>query len=102
VYPAEGNVRDVQGRATAELDTQRPVGFADIVAKVKPAVISVRVKVSGSAKPALSQDKGDDEEQQIPVQPETQPSSCYVPRMSSTGLVEIRTRPSATLPIIRR
>jgi serine protease Do len=29
---------------------QRPVGFADIVEKVKPAVISVRVKVDGGAK----------------------------------------------------
>ena len=28
---------------------QRPVGFADIVEKVKPAVISVRVKVAGGA-----------------------------------------------------
>src|SRR6516164_5571194 len=37
----------------AETGTQRPVGFADIVAKVKPAVISVRVKVSGSAEPAV-------------------------------------------------
>ena len=54
----------------AESDTQRPIGFADIVAKVKPAVISVRVEVSGSAKPALSQDEGDDdEEQQSPVRP---------------------------------
>jgi serine protease Do len=53
----------------AELGTQRPVGFAEIVAKVKPAVISVRVKVSGSAEPASSQDEGDDEEQQAPVRP---------------------------------
>jgi serine protease Do len=53
----------------AELDTQRPVGFADIVAKVKPAVISVRVKMSGSAEPVFSQDDGDDEEQQAPIQP---------------------------------
>jgi serine protease Do len=53
----------------AESDMQRPVGFADIVAKVKPAVISVRVEVSGSAKPALSQDEGDDDEQQSPVRP---------------------------------
>jgi len=53
----------------AEFDMQRPAGFADVVAKVKPAVISVRVKVSRSAEPALSQDEGDDEEQQIPVQP---------------------------------
>src|SRR5262245_43210068 len=29
---------------------QRPVGFADIVEKVKPAVISVRVKVDAGAK----------------------------------------------------
>ncbi|MEA2880025.1 MAG: serine protease Do [Hyphomicrobiales bacterium] len=30
--------------------TQRPVGFADIVEKVKPSVISVRVKVDGGAR----------------------------------------------------
>src|SRR5690348_17342656 len=53
----------------AESETQRPTGFADIVAKVKPAVISVRVEVSGSASPALSQDEGDDDEQQSPVRP---------------------------------
>jgi serine protease Do len=53
----------------AEFGMQRPAGFADIVAKVKPAVISVRVKVSGSAEPALSPDERDDGEQQIPVQP---------------------------------
>jgi serine protease Do len=34
--------------------TQRPVGFADIVEKVKPAVISVRVKVEGGARTGLS------------------------------------------------
>src|SRR5215471_13975624 len=53
----------------AESGMQRPVGFADIVAKVKPAVISVRVKVSGSAEPAVMQDNREDYEQQIPVQP---------------------------------
>ena len=31
-------------------DLQRPVGFADLVEKVKPAVISVRVKVNSGAK----------------------------------------------------
>jgi serine protease Do len=35
---------------------QRPVGFADIVEKVKPAVISVRVKMNGG--PQLSSDEG--------------------------------------------
>jgi serine protease Do len=36
---------------------QRPVGFADIVAKVKPAVISVRVKIDRPAGPSLSEDE---------------------------------------------
>jgi serine protease Do len=53
----------------AEFGMQRPVGFADIVAKVKPAVISVRVKVSGAAEPAMLGDNSNDGEQQIPVQP---------------------------------
>jgi serine protease Do len=61
-------VRSVPANA-AEFGMPRPVGFADIVAKVKPAVISVRVKVSGSGEPALLQDNRDDDDQQIPVQP---------------------------------
>jgi len=39
---------------------QHPTGFADIVAKVKPAVISVRVKIPASAAPAMMQDNGDE------------------------------------------
>src|SRR5262245_5782343 len=40
--------------------TTGPAGFADIVAKVKPAVISVRVKVDqGSKLSGLSRDDGD-------------------------------------------
>jgi len=35
---------------------QRPIGFADIVEKVKPAVISVRVKIDRPASPDLSDD----------------------------------------------
>jgi serine protease Do len=35
---------------------QRPVGFADIVEKVKPAVISVRVKIDRPAESSLSDD----------------------------------------------
>src|SRR5690348_7723389 len=37
------------GAAWAQ-SVQRPVGFADIVEKVKPAVISVRVKVDAGAR----------------------------------------------------
>jgi serine protease Do len=36
---------------------QHPVGFADIVAKVKPAVISVRVKIDRPAQSSLSNDE---------------------------------------------
>src|SRR5690242_12043763 len=36
---------------------QRPIGFADIVEKVKPAVISVRVKIDQPAQPGLSDDE---------------------------------------------
>jgi serine protease Do len=36
---------------------QHPVGFADIVAKVKPAVISVRVKIDRPASSSLSEDE---------------------------------------------
>ncbi len=53
--------------SAAEQAMQHPVGFADIVAKVKPAVISVRVKIPASAEPALLQQNRDDE--QVPVQP---------------------------------
>src|SRR6185437_3263742 len=47
----------------AQQITQKPVGFADIVEKVKPAVISVRVKME---RPAASHS---DDEQQIPFPP---------------------------------
>jgi serine protease Do len=54
--------------AAADAVMQHPVGFADIVAKVKPAVISVRVKIPASAEPALLQQNRDDDEQ-VPMQP---------------------------------
>jgi len=37
--------------------SQHPVGFADIVAKVKPAVISVRVKMEREVTPGMSSDE---------------------------------------------
>jgi serine protease Do len=39
-------------------EVERPVGFADIVAKVKPAVIAVRVRIEESAQPELNSDNG--------------------------------------------
>jgi serine protease Do len=51
----------------ADSTTQHPVGFADLVTKVKPAVISVRVKIPASAEPAAMQQNNDDGT--IPFQP---------------------------------
>src|SRR5215510_5966541 len=40
----------IASTADATESAQRPVGFADLVEKVKPAVISVRVKMDAGAK----------------------------------------------------
>jgi serine protease Do len=58
--------------ATMSQPVQHPQGFADLVARVKPAVISVRVKIPASAEPAMTQEFGNDDgdnQQQIPAQP---------------------------------
>src|SRR5579863_4481284 len=55
--------------AAVQQPLPHPQGFADLVAKVKPAVISVRVKIPASADPAMAEHLGDDDQQQIPVQP---------------------------------
>ena len=52
----------------AESTMQHQPGFADLVTKVKPAVISVRVKISASDEPASMNQNGDDEERN-PAQP---------------------------------
>jgi serine protease Do len=54
----------VSSAAAAE-GTGQPAGFADLVAKVKPAVISVRVRMDGSAQ-ATTMNKGDDDEETLP------------------------------------
>ena len=45
---------------------QKPIGFADIVEKVKPAVISVRVKME---RPASATSDNDNNDQEIPFPP---------------------------------
>ena len=55
--------------SAADSTLQHPSGFADIVAKVKPAVISVRVKIPASAEPALMQQQRNDDEDAIPSVP---------------------------------
>ena len=47
-------------RAT-ETTVQHPASFADVVAKVKPAVISVRVKVNATAETAAMEQNGDED-----------------------------------------
>ena len=54
--------------SAADSTLQHPSGFADIVAKVKPAVISVRVKIdAASAEPALMQQQRNDDDDQDAV-----------------------------------
>ena len=56
--------------SAADSTLQHPSGFADIVAKVKPAVISVRVKIPASAEPALMQQQQDNDDQDaVPTVP---------------------------------
>jgi serine protease Do len=55
--------------SAADSTLQHPTGFADLVTKVKPAVISVRVKIPASAEPALMQQEGGSDQQAIPFQP---------------------------------
>src|ERR1700732_3550047 len=57
--------------SAADSTLQHPSGFADIVTKVKPAVISVRVKISASAEPAMMQQQRNDDEDQdaVPMVP---------------------------------
>src|SRR3984893_6599405 len=50
--------------SAADSTMQHPSGFADIVTKVKPAVISVRVKIPASAEPALMQQQRNDDQDQ--------------------------------------
>ncbi len=54
--------------SAADSTTQHPTGFADIVAKVKPAVISVRVKIPAAAEPASMQ-QGNDDQDAVPSVP---------------------------------
>ena len=56
--------------SAADATMQHPSGFADIVTKVKPAVISVRVKIPASAEPAsMQQQQGDDDQDAVPAVP---------------------------------
>ena len=56
--------------ATTDSATQHPAGFADLVAKVKPAVISVRVKIDAAGDPQLMKEMQQNSDQEpIPFEP---------------------------------
>jgi len=55
--------------SAADSTLQHPAGFADIVAKVKPAVISVRVKISAADTSMLQQNSDRDDQDAVPFQP---------------------------------
>ena len=56
--------------ATTDSATQHPAGFADLVAKVKPAVISVRVKIDAASDPQLMKEMQQNSDQEpIPFEP---------------------------------
>ncbi|MGD0314607.1 MAG: Do family serine endopeptidase [Xanthobacteraceae bacterium] len=56
--------------AAADTATQHPAGFADLVAKVKPAVISVRVKIDAASDPQLMNEMHQNSDQEpIPFEP---------------------------------
>src|ERR1700677_3517667 len=56
------------GAQAAEAQMQQPSGFADLVARVKPAVISVRVELNQSARTA-SMDQDSDNQDANPSRP---------------------------------
>jgi len=55
--------------SAADSTLQHPAGFADIVAKVKPAVISVRVKIAAAETSMFQQNSDRDDQGAIPFQP---------------------------------
>jgi serine protease Do len=55
--------------SAADSTMQHPAGFADLVAKVKPAVISVRVKIPASEQSSLLQQDRNDDQDAIPAVP---------------------------------
>jgi serine protease Do len=63
---SKGVLNSLVAPAQAATDTPAPAGFADVVAKVKPAVVSVKVKVERTAQMSMQED---DEGGAIPLPP---------------------------------
>ena len=76
-------------RAT-ETMAQHPASFADVVAKVKPAVISVRVKVNATAETAAMEQNGDEDAN--PFNPNS-PMYKFFRKFAPEGMPGQRQRP---------
>ncbi len=72
--------------SAAETTAQAPAGFADLVAKVKPAVISVRVKINAANDPEVQQEmQREGDQDAIPFQPGS-PMYKFFQQFGSQGL----------------
>jgi serine protease Do len=67
---------------------QHPASFADVVAKVKPAVISVRVKVNAAAETGLMEQNGDED-----ATPSNSPMYKFFRNFAPEGMPRLRQRP---------
>jgi serine protease Do len=76
-------------RAT-ETTAQNPASFADVVAKVKPAVISVRFKVNAAAETGLMEQNGDEDAN--PFTPNS-PMYKFFRKFAPEGMPGLRQRP---------
>jgi len=78
--------------AAPDTATQHPAGFADLVAKVKPAVISVRVKIDAASDPELMKEMHQNSDQEaIPFEPGS-PMEKFFQQFGSQGTPQARPR----------
>ena len=82
-FVPQSNLPALNGAAYAQT-AQRPVGFADIVEKVKPSVISVRVKIDGGPRTMSFDD--------LPI-PRGTPMDRFFRRLPDLGLPNDPRRP---------
>ena len=72
--------------AQAAESPQGPAGFADLVAKVKPAVISVSVKIDQSADASMPNDMPNDEQQTLPPSMRGTPFEKFFRQFGDDGM----------------
>jgi len=90
--PHETTLPGLTPPAHAADAVRRPSGFADLVAKVKPAVISVRVKMDRTAETTGMGDDGDS-----PVQPGEAPLQKFFKQFGNPGLPNGMKQPRQTV-----